>query len=395
VNVIIVTHTISLSDGQGRVNLEVIRAALRAGHRVTLVASELAVTEFAGLGPERFKFVRIAESSVPGRLLKYQVFAIRTALWLWRHRQPDQVVVVNGFITWARGDINAVHFVHDGYYRSGHFPYRIGRSAYGSYQSLFTTLNMKWEKWAFLHARTLVAVSGKVGRELESLGIPSERVVEIPNGVDLQEFRPPRDGEAARAHFGLPEQNFVMLFAGDLRLSRKNIDTVLRALARSAPNVFLAIAGDERGSPCVARVKELGLESRVKFLGKVSEMARLMRSVDAFVFPSCYEPFGLVVLEAMASGLPVVTARSTGAAGLVESAGNFVLDDPLDDAALASFIDRLVTDPVLAHTLGRRARDTASTLSWDEVGQRYVALFDRFEARNDRSFATQTTNSLS
>jgi glycosyltransferase involved in cell wall biosynthesis len=363
------------------VNLEVIRAALRSGHTVTLLASKCDLTELPVETPEKLRFIEIRESRLPGRLLKYQVFAIRTALWLWRYRKAGDLVLVNGFITWARGDINAVHFVHDGYYKSGYFPYRVGKNLYGSYQSLFTTLNMKFEKWAFRQARTLVAVSAKVAEELDAIGIAPERVVQIPNGVDLNEFRPCSGGASERDHFDLPEDAFLILFAGDLRLSRKNLDTVLRALAKSAAPIFLVIAGDERGSPCLARTKELQLESRVRFLGKTTEMPRLMRAVDAFVFPSCYEPFGLVVLEAMASGLPVVTARSVGAAGLVAGGGGFVLDDPLDDAQLVGIIDQLASDHVMTKDMGRRARDIATSLSWAEVGRRYVALFEHYGPR--------------
>jgi len=372
--ILIVTHVVRKNDGQGRVNYEIVQAALAAGHAVTLLAAE-AAPEL--LRHPRVCFVRIAISRLPTRLVQYQMFAWRCGAWIRAHREEFDVVHVNGFIAWARADVNAVHFVHDGWYRCGFYPFRLRRSFYHAYQVLFTLLNIGCEKWAFRHAGTIVPVSQKVASEVRALGIGSARVQVIHNGVDIDEFTP---GAPERARFGLPQAPFMLLFAGDLRMSRKNLDTVLRALARTSADVHLAVAGIVHNSPYPALAESLGLRARVHFTDMVMDMPALMRSVDAFVFPSRYEPMGLVLLEALAAGLPVITVRTAGGAEVITSGSGIVLDDPDDALGLAAAIERLALEPDYARRLGEAAREVARSLSWQAMAERYLSVYDQVHA---------------
>ncbi|HZZ03461.1 glycosyltransferase family 4 protein [Paraburkholderia sp.] len=373
--ILIVTHVVRKNDGQGRVNYEIVLAALATGHSVTLLA--------AGAAPElvqhpRVRFVQIAESRLPGKLAQYQMFAWRCGAWIRAHRQEFDVIHVNGFIAWARADINAAHFVHDGWYRCGFYPFRLLRSFYDAYQVIYTLLNIGCEKWAFRHAEVIVPVSHTVAAEVRALGIAPAQVQVIHNGVDVDEFTP---GTPERGRFGLPSAPFMLLFAGDLRMSRKNLDTVLHALAHTSANVHLAVAGILHNSPYPALVASLGLTERVHFTDMVMDMPALMRSVDAFVFPSRYEPMGLVLLEALAAGLPVITVRTAGGAEVISPRSGIVLDDPNDAVALAAAIERLARDPEYAHRLGQAAREVAGTLSWQAMAERYLSLYEQVHAR--------------
>ncbi|MFP3564358.1 glycosyltransferase family 4 protein [Paraburkholderia sp. SIMBA_030] len=368
--ILIVTHVIAKGDGQGRVNYEIALAALEAGHEVTLLGSK-AAPEISGHA--RARFVKIAESRLPSRLLKYQMFAWRTAQWIRAHRQDFDVIHVNGFITWARADVNAVHFVHDGWYRCGFYPFHWKDGAYAAYQVIFTRVNAWCERLAFRRARVVVPVSAKVGTEVCALGIDAARLCVIHNGIDIEEFAP---GEVPRARFGLPEGPFMLLFAGDLRVPRKNLDTVLRALA-ATPDVHLAVAGGLRDSPYPALAESLGVNERVHFIGFIKEMPDLMRSVDAFVFPSRYEAMSLVLLEALASGLPVVTVRTAGGAEVIGAGCGIVLDNPEDEAGLAAAIARLAQDREYAKRMRTAARILAQTLTWQNMANRYLALYER------------------
>ncbi len=98
-NLLIVTHTVGKNDGQGRVNYEVVQAALAAGHSVTLLSTT--VDETLSRHP-RITVARLPASRVPTRLLQYQVFALRAAAWIRAHRHEFDVVQVNGFIAWTR-----------------------------------------------------------------------------------------------------------------------------------------------------------------------------------------------------------------------------------------------------------------------------------------------------
>ncbi|MFM0305044.1 glycosyltransferase family 4 protein [Paraburkholderia sediminicola] len=373
--ILIVTHVVRKNDGQGRVNYEIVLAALAAGHSVTLLA--------AGAAPElmqhpRVCFVPIGESRLPGKLAQYQMFAWRCGAWIRSHRQEFDVIHVNGFIAWARADINAAHFVHDGWYRCGFYPFRLLRSFYDAYQVIYTLLNIGCEKWAFRHAEVIVPVSHTVAAEVRALGIAPAQLQVIHNGVDVDEFAP---GTPERARFGLPSAPFMLLFAGDLRMSRKNLDTVLHALVHTSANVHLAVAGILHNSPYPALAASLGLTERVHFTDMVMDMPALMRSVDAFVFPSRYEPMGLVLLEALAAGLPVITVRTAGGAEVISSRSGIVLDDPNDAVALAAAIERLASDPEYAHRLGQAAREVAGTLSWQAMAERYLSLYEQVHAR--------------
>lgn len=365
----IVTHVCRRNDGQGRVNYEVAKAALAAGWKVTLIASEAAPDIADDL---KMVWIKVPASRMPSALLKYQVFAWKTARWLRQHGGEFDIVHTNGFITWYKADVNTAHFVHAGWWHSGYFPYRWFGSPYQAYQSLYTRLNAWLERRAFRQARAVVAVSGKIAMELQAIGVSPSRIEVIANGVDIIEFCP---GPAERDRFGLPPDVPLALFAGDIRTSRKNLDTVLQALV-IATGCHLVVAGRLEGSPFPALARTLGIADRVHFLGMVAEMSHLMRCVDLFVFPSRYEAMSLVIVEAMASGLPVLTASSAGGAEIVGDGGR-VLESPNDSATLASWIRELTADSDLRLAMGRCARKIAEDYSWGAMGEKYLALYDR------------------
>jgi glycosyltransferase involved in cell wall biosynthesis len=113
----------------------------------------------------------------------------------------------------------------------------------------------------------------------------------------------------------------------------------------------------------------------VHFLGFRDDVAALMRAADLFVLPSRRDSCPLVLLEALASGLPVVTARTVGTAGLVEPESGFVLDRPDDTEALAEALRALVADAERRRAMGRAARAVAERHSWEKMAEQYVDLF--------------------
>jgi glycogen(starch) synthase len=152
-----------------------------------------------------------------------------------------------------------------------------------------------------------------------------------------------------------------MLFAGRLEFE-KGVQTALDALARierAAPGVGLVIAGDGTyRSVLEERAAALALDGRVRFEGFVDEsrLRSLYRSADLAVIPSLYEPFGLVTLEAMASGTPVVAADTGGLREIVEHDVSGLLFPPGDTHGLAAAAVRILRDPALGARLAREAR---------------------------------------
>lgn len=371
----IVTHKVLKGDGQGRVNYEVSLEALRRGHRITFLASEIS-PDLQQHGA--VQWVPIEVNSIPTYLLSNLWFAQVADRWLRRHRHQFDLIKLNGSISTAASDINAVHFVHSAWIHSPVHPARQHHNLYGLYQRAYSALNAAWEKWAFRRTRQVIAVSSKIQQELLDIHVPPEKIQVIVNGVDLQEFCP---GRVDRQPWQLPGDRVLGLFAGDLRSNRKNLDTVLRAMV-SVPEFHLAVAGSIQGSPYPELVQQLGLQNQVHFLGYRRDLAQLMRAMDCFVFPSRYEPFGLVVLEAMASGLPIVTATTTGAADLVTPDCGFVLSDAEDVAGLAGALRQLTDRPDLRQQMGLAARRIAEHHSWSTMAERYVDLFETIAANS-------------
>jgi len=173
----------------------------------------------------------------------------------------------------------------------------------------------------------------------------------------------------------LPVDAFLLLFVGDLRTPRKNLGTVLQALKHLPEHVQIAVAGFLPGSPYPEQAKALGIAHRVHFLGLVKEMPVLMHSVDAFVFPSRYEAMSLSLLEAMAAGLPVVTARTAGGAEIITPECGIVLDDPDDPKALAGAVARLADNDDARRAMGVAANELATGFGWARMAAQYIALY--------------------
>ncbi len=376
----IVTHTVQKGDGQGRVNYEVAQEAIRRGYHLTILASHVALELQQN---HQVNWVPISVQGWPTELLRNLIFAHKSTNWLRKHRSELDIVKVNGAITNAPGNVNPVHFVHNSWqkFNSQKIQPKSDKLGYNFYQWLYTSLNARWEKQAFRKAQVVVAVSDKVAQDLLAIGVTPKSIKVILNGVDLQEFSP---GISKRQKWQLPEDVHIALFAGDIRLSRKNLDTVLQALVK-VPELHLAVAGNTQGSPYLQLVESLGLSQRVHFLGQRPDVPELMKAVDFLVFPSRYEPFGLVVIEAMASGLPVITARSTGAADLVTPESGIVLSDSDDPEALTQAMQLLTSDcaersaggnRTLRQQMGKAARLVAEQHSWTNMAQTYLDLFE-------------------
>jgi glycosyltransferase involved in cell wall biosynthesis len=309
-------------------------------------------------------------------LIRNQVFAWKSNRWLTTYRNTLDCVISNGCITWTPADINIAHFVHSAWLRSsGHTAYSHS-GAYGWYQWIYTWLNAVWERRAYRQAKTVVAVSDAVRRDLEAAGIPPSSIVTIPNGVDLDEFQPsPVDTPKAFPSAAGP----VGLFVGDLRTRRKNLDTVLLAL-QDAPGFQLLVAGETADSPYPALANSLGLSERVRFLGYCTDVPDLMRSVDVCICPSRYEPFSLVALESLASGTPVITSKNVGAAQYLSSTCTWIIDDPEDHTSLAAtlraFTERALHAPGEMTTMRQNARDVAEKYSFRRMAREYLHLIE-------------------
>lgn len=186
-------------------------------------------------------------------------------------------------------------------------------------------------------------------------------------GVDIETFHPSRRSPELRAAYGMGSR-FSLVYVGRLA-KEKRVDVVLKAFALASellpPGVLhLTIAG---AGPCEAELRAMAPPG-VRFLGYLDRggpLPDLYANSDAFVFASTTETLGLVVLEAMASGLPVIAAPAGGVAEHLRDGTNGIAYPPHDATRLAQAMVMLAGDPELARRLGGGARRTAEAMSWD------------------------------
>jgi glycosyltransferase involved in cell wall biosynthesis len=233
------------------------------------------------------------------------------------------------------------------------------------------------------HAEAVIAVSESTKRDaLQLFGLPQEKVIAIPNGVDdrMKSIQDHGAIEALRQRYDLPKK--MLLFLGTLE-PRKNILTLLEAYAllRQRPTVSheLVIAGGQGWyyEEIYQAVERLGLEGSVRFPGYVpdEELPLWYNAADLFVYPSLYEGFGLPPLEAMACGTPVVVANTSSLPEVVGDAGLMV--DPHDPQALAEAIYSVLSNPVRHQRLAEAGQARARNFSWRTTAKKTAALYHR------------------
>jgi glycosyltransferase involved in cell wall biosynthesis len=375
VEITIVSSKIGCNDGQGRVNQEIATQAVARGYTVNFVC-ERAECDLVG-HPNVHVLNFPPPKWWPSRLLRDQLFAIRNYKTVndARRRGP---VLGNGFCCWAKTDVNAVHFVHSAWSQASCHPWRLKKTPRTLYNAIYSRANSLLERGAFRRSPVIVAVSGQIKDEVKAIGVPAQKVQVVHNGVSTTEFVP---GNPDRAAFGLPEGVLMGLFAGDLKGPRKNLDTVLKAMVH-VPSLHLAVAGRHENTLWPQMVADLGLSDRVHFVGFRRDIPLLMRSCDMFIFPSRYEACSLVILEALASGLPVLTAESTGGAELITGDVGMMLKDPNDWKTLAEHLNSLASSDQRRRAMGIAARALAERLSWSAMADRYLAILGQSDSHH-------------
>jgi glycosyltransferase involved in cell wall biosynthesis len=366
----IVTHNVRPGDGQGRVNVELTRYLLAQGHSVTLVAQHVA-EDLLDAGAQWVMIQPLLPQSALSTVWSFRQKANR---FLTSSRHRYDIVMGCGVTLDVPHTHNAVHFVHGEWLNSPFHNARVQTGPHAWYQWTFSSFNARWEKRTFDNTQTVIAVSEMVRRELVAIGVPDEKVEVVINGVDLGEFSPTK---VDRSPLGLPEGPVVGLFAGDIKSPIKNLDTLLQGLV-SVSGLHLAVAGRLDGSPYPALAQSLGVSDRVHFLGFRRDVADLMRAADFFVLPSRRDSCPLVLLEALASGLPVIASSQVGNATLLGDGAGFVLDQPEDAEGLALLLRRMSSQDALRKTMSAAARATAQQHSWTRMAARYEALFAAF-----------------
>lgn len=234
-------------------------------------------------------------------------------------------------------------------------------------------------------SKIIIAVSEGVKCEiLKYYNVPEEKVVVIPNGVDLEEFKPDKKKrKKIREMYGIEDNEVVLMFSSH-EFERKGLEYLIKALSMIKNCVKLLVVGKDCPKPYIKLAQRLGVANKIIFAGFVPDISEFYAASDIFVFPTAYEAFSLATLEAVASGLPILSTRVNGTEELITEGYNgfFIKRDPKD---IAEKINILISDENLRKQMARNARKTAENYSWDIVAKKTLKVFEevsRYDRRN-------------
>ena len=296
-------------------------------------------------------------------------------------REVDfDVIHVHDWLT-ALAGISSKYFLNKPLVSTVH-SMEIGRSQGLHNSDSFLIDGIEW--WMTYEAKHVIACSNSVKRELENhFHLPSGKITVIPNGVEIGKFEIDVNRENVKRLYGIEPHERVVLFVGRL-VPQKGVDSLIKAIPLIASrhrNVKFLISGDGWSRGYLEDLaKRTGFGNRIRFLGFIpdSELPKLIASADVLVVPSIYEPFGIVALEGMAAGTPVVAANVGGLAEIIEHEKTGVLVYPGNPESIAWGVNRVLSDPGFSRWITENAKNKVKEVySWNAIAEKTVALYER------------------
>ncbi|MCX7880414.1 MAG: glycosyltransferase family 4 protein [Ignavibacteria bacterium] len=218
-----------------------------------------------------------------------------------------------------------------------------------------------YHNWIYKNLDGAIVLTQKMKEMLlETTIIDKEKVFVVPYGIKWTEFVNYKQSKKEnRQHFNLPENAFIIGCVGRID-PKKGQETLLDSFIRlSSTDTFLVFAGSIESysyyKSLIKKVKSSNVENRVKFITFTKEVPKLMNAFDVFVLPSSSETFGLVILEAMASELPVIATNSGGVPEIIENGKDGLLFEPDDSENLRFLLEKIKADSSFANFLGKNA----------------------------------------
>jgi UDP-glucose:(heptosyl)LPS alpha-1,3-glucosyltransferase len=273
-------------------------------------------------------------------------------------------------------DIATAHFCQAAWYaelrkQQGHLTWK---------QRLSESLLVPLDRRVFQTSKSkrVIAVSKQTQGEIERFYYRREGITAIHHGVDLERFHPEnkeRYFASTRREWGVGLDEKVCLFVGNVQKGAlKAIEAMAATEAFSLVIVTRSDTARER-----QRIAELGLENRVKIRPATDKIETAFAAADVFLFPTIYEPYGMVISEAMASGVCVVTSKLAGAAELItDGEDGVLLDDPGNVAEIAGKLNSLASTHTRCADIGSRSRRTIEYFSWDKAAERHAEVYRDF-----------------
>lgn len=319
---------------------------------------------------------------LPSRITGHRVPAIRASalLSIFSFVIPATLMVGQDFdivhaqgLTMRGADVITAHICNARWLEGrrllegGHAPWR---------ERVFGALVIPAERWAFRGRQaTVIAISEALRADLARLYDVDSDIAVIPHGVDAGQFNPGvrvTHRDAVRAELALRPEEIAFLYVGDLR---KGFTPAIRALASVAG---ARLVGVSRTNPqdFIALATASGVADRVTMCPATNQIERYYAAADALVLPTPYDAFGMVITEAMACALPVITTPLAGAAELM-TAGveGLLVQSPTDVEALAAAMRALTLSQELRERMGAAAAALMTGHTWDRVAARTLEVY--------------------
>lgn len=249
----------------------------------------------------------------------------------------------------------------------------------------FTWVLKQFEYRLLKRSDRIIAVSGYTKKEiLKNYDIPPWKIKVIFNGVDLEKFKPVEDKAKFKRALGFSEKDLLILYVGRL-YSRKGLPTLISAIppvVRKARNARFLISGKGlRGEEKKLKsyVEKFKVAQNVVFLGYYPDekLPSLYKAADIFAFPSIYENMPFALLEALASGLPIVTTRVGGIPEVIDDGKNGFLINPYDSLGLANRIRYLIENSKMASEMGVLGRRTVERkFNWEDIVKQVLEVYN-------------------
>lgn len=240
-------------------------------------------------------------------------------------------------------------------------------------------------------AQRLVAITESVGQEYDKIGISKKQVYKIPNGVDLERFSLEIDRPKVRQKLGVGIKDFLILSVGRNH-PKKNFRTLIEAgalLLDVGVQNFKILCVGNACEDLAEYAQQRGMANHIILKGQIDNedktpgkfnlpadaLIEIYKAADLFAFPSLIETFGIAIVEAMASGLPVIVGDSEGCRDVVENGKWGVMCDPHDATELSEKIKQFMQDEKLRDSYKSKSRKRALDFDWNNIVNQYLSIY--------------------
>ena len=235
------------------------------------------------------------------------------------------------------------------------------------------------ERRAFdhIHSKRVIAISQRVRRDLQKEYKCKSNIDLVYHGIDLKKFHPENKTRwrgKIRDSLGINPDDFASIFVGNLQ---KGACAAIEAIAM-VPDAKLILVSGSNNQREIKLAQKLGIQKQLFWVSPTNHIERYFAAADCFLFPTFYDTYGMVISEAMASGLPVITSKEAGASDLIlHGDSGFLLEDAWDSEAMAANLILLKSQPDISSRMASAARRAMEPFTWEKCAIETMACYQR------------------